>query len=283
MSDTSSGPHSGTAAPGARIDAALERVRESGQPGLMTHIIYGYPDVESNEAQIQAMVEAGVDLIEVQLPFSDPTADGPTITQACQVALERGAHVQDALDFVRRMTDRHDVPILFMSYFNLVFSYHAPGESERGTASFVRAAREAGAAGLIVPDLPPEATVERYPELCAEAGLYPIYVTSPNVTPARLEVIARFARGFIYCTSRTGTTGKDVELDLGPLGTFLDGAREITKLPLAVGFSISTREQIEALGRHADVAVVGSHLLRVFDQGGAEALGREIRKLRGRS
>ncbi len=265
-----------------RIDEAFERIRKSGEPGLMTHIIYGYPRVEDNEVLIETMVEAGVDLIEVQLPFSDPTADGPTITQACQVALDNGAHIQEGIDFVARMTEKYDVPILFMSYFNIVFSYHAPGEEKRGVSSFVHAAAKAGASGLIVPDIPPEEKSERYPELCKEAGLYPIYVTSPNVSDHRLKAIGEVAEGFIYCTSRTGTTGKDVDLDMEMLGAFLKQTHDVCKLPVAVGFSIARRDQVEALAPHAEVAVVGSHLLRTFDEKGAQGLREEILKLKGK-
>ena len=245
----------------------------------MTHLVYGYPDVESCREIVDAMVGAGVDLIEIQLPFSDGTADGPTITAACQKALDGGARVADAVRFAKEMSRRHDVPFLFMSYFNLAFNFHEDGGA-RGVDAFARAAAAAGVTGLIVPDIPPEESQDGYVEACVTHGLHSICVTSPNVSEQRLEAIARVASGFVYCTSRTGTTGRDMEIEMDRLGAFLERARAICQLPLAVGFSISRRDQVEALRGKAEVAVVGSHLLRVYDREGAGGVAREVRKLR---
>jgi tryptophan synthase alpha chain len=269
----------------ARIDRALERIRSEGRVGLMAHLVLGYPTLEASRHIVLSMVRSGVDLIEVQLPFSDPTADGPTITLACHRALERGIKVADGLRFVAEMGRHHQVPFLFMSYYNLLFNYRA-GEAAAGgrggVAAFARDAAAAGAAGLIVPDLPPEEDQEGYPEACRESGLHPIYVVSPNVGEDRLRAVARVAGGFLYSTSRTGTTGKDVEIEFAELGAFLERARQVSKLPLAVGFSIQKREQIEALRGRAEIAVVGSHLIRVYEKHGLTVLERELRTLAGR-
>lgn len=263
------------------IDGVFETLQRDGRVGLMTHIVYGYPSVEGSREIVEAMVRAGVDLIEVQLPFSDPTADGPTITAACQTALEGGARVRDGIRFVSELTRRYPVPVLFMSYFNVVFSYRASASEPRGVESFARAAAAAGVSGLIVPDIPPEETQEGYPEACRKVDLHPIYVTSPNATPTRLRAIADVGSGFVYCTSRTGTTGRDVAIAMEELGPFLARAREICRLPIAVGFSISSPEQVAALAGHADMAVVGSHLLRVYEAGGARAVEQRVRELVG--
>ena len=265
----------------ARVDRVLERIREDGRVGLMAHLVLGYPTLEASRHIVGAMVRAGVDLIEVQLPFSDPTADGPTITLACHRALERGVKVADGLRFVAEMSRQHSVAFIFMSYFNLIFNFRRSADGG-GTAAFAAAAAEAGASGLIVPDLPPEEEGEGYPEACREHGLYPISVISPNVGEDRLQAVGRVAGGFLYCTSRTGTTGRDVEIQFEELGSFLSLAREICGLPLAVGFSISKREQIEALRGRAEVAVVGSHLIRVYEKYGLTGLERELRILAGR-
>jgi tryptophan synthase alpha chain len=248
----------------------------------MTHIVFGYPTTEASRKLVEVMVRAGVDLIEIQLPFSDPTADGPTITRACQTALDRGVRVADGIAFLEEMAKAHPIPFLFMSYYNVVFNYRSGPGDARGAAAFVRAAAGAGAVGLIVPDVPPEEVQEGYPEACREHGLHPIYVISPNVGEDRLRVVARVGSGFVYCTSRTGTTGKDVEIEMERLDRFLGIVRDVVRLPVAVGFSISKRAQIEALRGKADVAVIGSHLIRVFDDVGVAGLKREVRALTGR-
>jgi tryptophan synthase alpha chain len=267
---------------GARIDQVIAKLRREGRIGVMTHIVLGYPTMEASRQIVEAMARCGVDLIEVQLPFSDPTADGPTITAACQRALVRGVRVSDGINFVREAAARHSLPFLFMSYYNIVFNYHAgPGEP-RGADAFASAAAGAGAGGLIVPDIPPEEAQEGYPEACREHGLHPIYVISPNITERRLEAVKRAASGFVYSTSRTGTTGREMELEMERLDRFLPRVREVTGLPIAVGFSITRREQIEALRGKADIAVIGSHLVRVYDTLGLAGLERELRGLVGR-
>jgi tryptophan synthase alpha chain len=264
------------------LDDALARIASDGRVGLMTHIVYGYPSIDESRQIAEAMLESGVDLLEVQLPFSDPTADGPTITAACQTALDNGARVQDGIDFVGDLSAKFDVPLLFMSYFNIVFNYRAPGSDERGPAQFAAAAANAGAAGLIVPDIPPEESQERFPEACRENDLHPIYVTSPNVSDSRLAAIKSVASGFVYCTSRTGTTGRVVDIELDMLGKFLDRARASCGLPLAVGFSISQRSQVKSLHPKAEVAVVGSHLIRVYESEGLDGVRQAIGSLLGR-
>ncbi len=269
---------------GARIDGAIERLRAENRVGIMAHLVLGYPTMEASRYIAQVMVRSGVDLIEVQLPFSDPTADGPTITLACHRALERGVRVADGMRFVAELTAEgaagHKVPIVFMSYFNLVFNYR--DGAGRGVEGFAATASRAGAAGIIVPDLPPEEEQEGYPEACKAHGIHPISVISPNIGEERLRAVARVSSGFLYSTSRTGTTGKDVEIDFGELGDFLARARKTCGLPLAVGFSISKREHVDALRGHAEIAVVGSHLIRVYDKHGLSGLERELRVLAGR-
>jgi len=266
----------------ARIDRTLERIRSEGRVGLMAHLVLGHPTLEASRHIVEAMIRSGVDLIEVQLPFSDPTADGPTITLACHKALERGIRVADGIRFLAEMSAKHpSTAFIIMSYFNLLYNYRGSGPGQ-GVAPFVRAAREAGVSGLIVPDLPPEEDQEGYPDACRSNGIHPIYVISPNVPRKRLEAVSRVARGFIYSTSRTGTTGKDAEIEIEGLKRFLADAREVCGLPMAVGFGISRREQVEALRGCADVAVVGSHLIRVYEDLGLSGLERELRTLAGR-
>lgn len=278
----------------AALDRVIEGIQKRGRPGLMAHLVVGYPTIGASRQIAQALLRSGVDILEVQIPFSDPTADGPTITLACHKALELGARVADAMRLVEEITRQSDVPVVVMSYANLLCSYRAvpagqlvssgqagPG-GERGIEHFTRDAARAGAAGLIVPDLPPEETQEGYPEACRRHGLHPIHVVSPNIGDDRLRAVASVAGGFLYSTSRTGTTGKEMEIAMTELSAFLGRARTICGLPIAVGFSISKREQIEAFRGIAEIAVVGSHFIRVHDRVGLAGLEREARVLAGR-
>lgn len=246
----------------------------------MTHIVLGYPSLEESRRIIDVMVECGVDLIEVQIPFSDPTADGPVITAACQASLDNGTRVSDAMDFMKSVSEAHpEVAFLFMGYVNVAFGYKR-GEGEGGgLRAFVRDAAAAGASGLILPDLPPDQDHEGYVQACREHGLHPVYVISPNATDSRLDLIKESASGFVYSTSRTGTTGKEMELEFARLTEFLANAKSRLGLPISVGFSISKRADVEALSGHADVAVIGSHFIRVYEKDGVEGLKAAIREV----
>lgn len=267
--------------PAERLDHTLETLRREGRVGLMAHLVFGYPSPRDSAAIVDAMARAGADIVEVQVPFSDPTADGPVITQACQKALDAGARVEDAFRFVEDTTRRHALPVLMMSYFNLAFAYRSATGGGAGLGGFVARAAAAGASGLIIPDLPPEERQEGYAEACREHGVHAVCVVSPNIGEERLRAVGAVGSGLLYATSRTGTTGKEMDLEMERLTRFLALARQVCGLPLAVGFSISRREQIESLRGHADVAVVGTHLIRAFERGGVAGLEAELRKLRG--
>ncbi len=269
-----------------RIARAFERIRADGRVGLMTHIVLGYPTLDASREIVDRMVAAGVDLIEIQIPFSDPTADGPVITQACQTALDAGIRVEDAFAFLEDVSARYpDTPFLFMSYFNIAFAYRCEVNGGRGgedgVRGFVAATAAAGGSGLILPDVPPDMTDDGYPEACADTGIHPVWVVSPNVSDDRLRVVGEVASGFLYATSRTGTTGKDVDIETKRLTGFLARARDICGVPLAVGFSISSPEDVESLRGHADVAVIGTHLIRAYEGLGADGVEREVARLRG--
>ena len=237
---------------------------------LMTHIVVGYPSYEASYAIVKEMVAAGVDLMELQLPFSEPMADGPVIMRANQEALEAGATVAAGLDFARRMAAEFSIPFLVMSYYNLLFKH--------GEAGFVAAMAERGLAGAIVPDLPPEEG-GAYLEAMTRHRLDPVLIYAPTTTEERLTWLARHARGFVYCVARKGVTGAPTEF-AADLDAYLARCRRHTDLPLAVGFGVKQREDIEFLAGRADVAVIGTQAIRVFDEGGAAAVGRFLRELR---
>jgi tryptophan synthase alpha chain len=237
---------------------------------LMTHIVMGYPSFEASMEIVAAMVDAGVDLMELQIPFSEPIADGPVILAANQKALERGATVDKCMAFAREAAARFDIPFLFMSYYNILYRF--------GVASFTGAMAESRIRGAIVPDLPPEEGGE-YMAAMASHRLDPIYIYAPTTPAARMKRIADVARGFIYCVARKGVTGAETDFS-SALEGYLARCRQSTRLPLAVGFGVKQRADVDFLRGKADIAVVGSQTIRLMDREGPGAVGAFIRSLR---
>lgn len=238
-------------------DYIRERHREKGIL-LMAHVVAGYPDLEKSFQLVEAAVRAGVDLMELQIPFSEPIADGPVILKANQSALAAGVKVDDCLRFAERVTAAYSIPFLFMTYYNIVF--------RRGEERFFAEARQAGIKGTIVPDLPPEEG-ESYLAAAAANRIDPIFIFAPTSSRQRLAHLARFGRGFFYCVARRGVTGAATTFS-EEVSSFLSRCRRETELPLAVGFGLSSREDVEFLRGKAEVAVVGSKALRILEEGG---------------
>ena len=237
---------------------------------LMTHLVLGYPSLEVNRQVIKQMVENGVDLIELQIPFSEPVADGPVILKANQDALQHKIKVQDCLDFAAEVTGRYDIPFLFMTYYNILFKY--------GVADFVNKAKEIGIQGFIIPDLPPEEGAE-YLESTKSCGLSPIQIYAPTSTEERMRYLADNGAGFIYCVARRGVTGQQTDFD-EDFNTYISRCRSATDLPLAVGFGIRDKGDVAYLTGKADIAVIGSETIRLVDERGADAVGPFIAGLR---
>lgn len=237
---------------------------------LMTHIVMGYPSFEASFEIVEAMVKAGVDLMELQIPFSEPIADGPVILAANQKALERGATVEQCMAFAREAAARFDIPFLFMSYYNILFRY--------GVDRFAREMAESRIRGAIVPDLPPEEGSD-YVTAMAEQNLDPVYIYAPTTTSDRMAYIDGFARGFIYCVARKGVTGSETCFS-AELSSYLSRCRRSTRLPLAVGFGVKSGADVDFLRGKADIAVVGSQTIRLVDEMGTSAVAAFIRGLR---
>lgn len=235
----------------------------------MTHIVLGYPSFEENRQVIAEMVKNGVDCIEMQIPFSEPMADGPVILKANQDSLALGTSVAQCLEFGAEMAGQYNIPFLYMTYYNIIFNY---GEKE-----FFQAAADAGIKGLIIPDLPPEMSPEFF-DYAREFHIAPILIYTPTSTDERMAELDKYADGFIYCVARRGVTGAQSEFD-DTFGRYLERCRKATRLPLAVGFGIRDRADIEALIGKADMAVVGSETIRLVDDQGAEAVGPYIASL----
>lgn len=239
-----------------RIAEAFESARAEGRrAALMPYMMGGFPDLDASEAIGLAYAEAGADLMELGVPFSDPLADGPVIHAAGTAALRAGATLDGVLGLCRTIAPR--LPTVVMCYANLIMA--------RGLERFVDALAGAGASGLIVPDLPFEEG-ERFLEACDTRGLALVPLIAPITPPERLRLIGARARGFVYAVSLTGTTGERAALD-GGLEPVLARAAASTEVPVAVGFGIGTPAQAKAAAdAGADGVIVGTRLVRAANE-----------------
>jgi len=237
---------------------------------LMTHIVLGYPSIDDSLRLIEAMVASGVDLMELQIPFSEPTADGPVIVHANQKALQTGVTIKDCLNLAETAARNFDIPFLLMSYYNIPFRY--------GLDRFVTAMLQGGLRGAIIPDLPPEEG-RGYLDAMHAHQLAPILIFSPTTPLTRMRTIAACGSGFIYCVARKGVTGEATNFS-AELADYLRRCRKSTSLPLALGFGIKEKSDIDFLKDKADIAVIGSQTIRVVEQKGAAAVESFIRGLR---
>lgn len=213
----------------------------------------GDPDLETTEQLIIAMEEAGADLIELGIPFSDPTAEGPVIQEANGRALAAGTTTDRIFDMVRRLRKTVRIPLVFMTYANVVLSY--------GTERFIKTAAEAGMDGLILPDVPYEER-EEFAPACEQYGLALIPLVAPT-SHERIAMIVHEAQGFVYCVSSLGVTGVRSEIS-HDVGAMVQLVKQETALPAAVGFGVSTPEQAAELSRCADGVIVGSAIMRLI-------------------
>ena len=237
-----------------QIQHAFELARAEGRAALMPYFTIGYPDLPTSFEIVCAIAESGADLIELGIPFSDPLADGPTIQYSTQIALNHSVTLQTCLRFVENLREKGlTTPIFFMGYYNPIFNY--------GEEQFAKAASECGVQGLIIPDLPPEEAGELRRN-CRNHQVAMVHLIAPTTPPGRIQRIAELSEGFLYVVSVTGVTGARKVLPPHLLG-FLQEVREITSIPLAVGFGVSTPEQAARLGQVVDGVIVGSALIEV--------------------
>lgn len=221
----------------------------------------GDPDLETTEKLICAIAEAGANLIELGIPFSDPTAEGPVIQDANLRALSAGTTTDKIFDMVRRVRKTVSIPMVFMTYANVIFSY--------GADRFLKTAVEIGMNGIIVPDVPFEEKQEFEP-LCQKYGLDQISMIAPT-SHDRIRAIAEQANGFLYCVSSLGVTGTRTAITTD-IGAMVKLVKEVKDIPCAVGFGISTPEQAETMCRQADGAIVGSAIVKLIAQYGRDSV-----------
>ena len=258
-----------------RIAQRFRKLAESGELGLVAYITAGDPSLDATEQIVLAAAEAGADVIELGVPFSDPVADGPTIQRASDRALRSGTTLAGVIELVRRLRAQTDVPLVLFSYFNPIL--------QMGIEKFAAAAAAAGADGVLATDLTPE-EADEYRSVVHARGLDTIFLAAPTSTDERLALISECSSGFLYLISRTGVT---CERDALPedLPALARRVRRFTKLPLAVGFGISQPAHVSVLGGIADAAVVGSALVAEIEKAAtaddaAAAVANRIRILK---
>ena len=234
-----------------RITTRFNKLRDSGEMGLVPYLTAGDPSLAATEAFVLALAAAGADVIELGVPFSDPVADGPTIQRAIERSLACGTSLRGVLDLVRSLRAKTEVPLMLFSYYNPVL--------QMGLDTFAREAAAAGADGALITDLTPEESAD-YRAAMAKHSLDTIFLAAPTSTDERLARIAEVSSGFLYVVSRTGVTGaKDTLPD--DLPALIRRTRRATRLPIAVGFGVSLPVHVSLLGGLADAAVVGSALV----------------------
>ncbi len=258
-----------------RIGRRFAELAERGELGLVAYITAGDPTLETTEQIVLAIEQAGADIVELGVPFSDPIADGPTIQRASERALRSGTTLAGILALVRRLREKTEVPLVLFSYFNPVL--------QMGVERFAEQAAAAGADGVLLTDLTPEEAGPVRPVLRAR-GLDTVFLAAPTSTPERLRRLAESSTGFLYLISRTGVTGAREQLP-AELPELIRRVRQMTTLPLAVGFGISQPGHVSVLGKLADAAVVGSALVDELEraptaEAAIAAIAERVRQLK---
>ncbi len=255
----------------SRIDTRFAELAAKGEKALVCFLTGGDPDLATSESLILELADAGADIIEIGIPFSDPLADGPSIQLATLRSLEAGTTPPSVLDLVKRVRKKSEAPIVLMTYFNPV--------QKMGLERFASEAALAGADGVIMTDLPPEEALD-WKRAADSVGLSTVFLLAPTSTDERIAIAAEMASGFIYCVSRTGVTGARSELS-SEIAGFIERIRRVTDKPVAVGFGVSTPEHVREISGFADGAVVGSALVDLIASNKDGQLLAKVREYTG--
>ncbi|MTI79575.1 MAG: tryptophan synthase subunit alpha [Firmicutes bacterium] len=238
-----------------RIDNCLTQLKEDKEKAFIPYIAAGDPNLNTTVELVKAMADAGADIIELGVPYSEPMADGPIIQKAVQRSLEQGTTLPKILDSVKLIRQTKQVPLVLMSYYNPILQY--------GLEDFVKDAVQTGVDGLIVPDLPVEECHQLF-SLAVEEGLYLIQLVAPTTSNSRLKQVVRYSRGFVYCVSVTGVTGVREESN-SKICDLTGEVKDATSLPIGVGFGVSTPEQATDMAQYCDAVIVGSAIVKEIE------------------
>lgn len=244
------------------LEQYLRERRQNKDLLIMTHVVCGYPSFEDNWTELEIMAEFGVDIVELQFPFSEPSADGPLFVRANELALKAGVTPADCFAFMEKVTKHFPFKVLMMGYYNTAF--------KMGIDAFLQRLAAAGGCGYILPDLPVDEAIELH-RLSEQYDLAPVVLMTPTSTERNLAKLGGAARGMVYAVARKGVTGTKTDMS-DELNQFLARCREHTNLPIGVGFGVSSKDDIDFLRGRADMAIIGTAALRAWEEGGEERL-----------
>lgn len=254
----------------SELTTKIKKKLESKDILICSHSVLGFPNFEGNHAAIDAFCHAGVDIMELQFPYSDPMADGPVLLEANQEAVKNGTKVTDCFRITSEVTQRHPKTIfLIMTYFNIIYN--------RGLDQFAREAKESGISGIIIPDLPIEES-DPWTQVCQKYDLSPIFMVTPDTHEDRMKLICSRASGFIYCVARKGITGAQTKF--GPnFQAYISKVKSLTDLPTGVGFGVRSREDVLQLKGQTEIAICCSKAIDLLAKEGIQAAADFLKKL----
>jgi tryptophan synthase alpha chain len=255
----------------SRLAGRFEQLKEAGRTGFIAYVTAGCPDMAGTLEAVLALEEAGADVIEIGIPFSDPMADGPVIQKAAVMALQSGTTTAKVLKVVHDIRETSQVPLVIMTYVNTILNM--------GVEKFITSFAQAGLDGIIVPDLPLEES-GLLAEVCQKAGVDLIQLVAPTTNENRMTAICQKVQGFVYCVSNTGVTGVR-EIDFSQLSGMIAMVRSETKVPLAIGFGIGSTTGAKQAAKYADAVIVGSAIMEKMMNGGVKEVrifAQEIRQ-----
>lgn len=244
------------------LQAYIEERKKDKDLLVMAHVVCGYPSFEDNMQELEIMAEAGVDLVELQFPFSEPSADGPLFVKANEESLKSGTTVDQCFDFMKQASERFPFKILMMGYYNTAF--------KMGEEVFVQRIKASGGVGYILPDLPVEESSNLH-KLSQQAGIEPIILMTPTSSDKRLATLGEASRGMVYVVARKGVTGSKTNMGDDVI-SLVKRCRQHTNVPMGVGFGISSKADMDFLRGTADLAIVGTAALKTWESSGAKGL-----------
>ena len=244
------------------LQAYIEERKKDKDLLVMAHVVCGYPSFEDNMQELEIMAEAGVDLVELQFPFSEPSADGPLFVKANEESLKSGTTVDQCFDFMKQAGERFPFKILMMGYYNTAF--------KMGEDVFVQRIKASGGVGYILPDLPVEESSNLH-KLSQQAGIEPIILMTPTSSDKRLATLGEASRGMVYVVARKGVTGSKTNMGDDVI-SLVKRCRQHTNVPMGVGFGISSKADMDFLRGTADLAIVGTAALKTWESSGAKGL-----------